>query len=270
MKARLTSWNIFWLLLAAVYFILPLYGTAEYSLETTPGHYGFDAYKQILTDPAFKDSFLFSLKLAVATVLIGELLMVPTVYWVNLRLPKFRPVLDFVSVLPFVVPPITLIVGILHVFQKVSIVSNDDLHVLPAGSQILVFTYVILALPFIYRSLDAGMRSIRLQTLTEAAQSVGAGWLTVMVRVILPNLRFAILSGAFLTVTLVLGEFTIASIALVGNTFPVYVYETGTTETHASGALAIISFGLTWLAMLGILFIGRGAGRQQAQIGGAR
>jgi putative spermidine/putrescine transport system permease protein len=270
MRARLTPWNIFWLLAAAVYFLLPLYGTAQYSLETTPGHYSFDAYKQVLQDPAFKDSFLFSLKLAIATVLIGEILMVPTVYWVNLRLPRFRPVLDFVSVLPFVVPPITLIVGILHVFQNVSIVSTADFHVIPAGSQILVFSYAILALPFIYRSLDAGMRAIKLQTLTEAAQSVGAGWLTVMIRVILPNLRFAILSGAFLTVTLVMGEFTMASIALVGNTFPVYIQYIGSTETHPSGALAIISFGLTWLAMLGILFIGRGAGRQQAQVGGAR
>jgi len=258
---RLTPWNIFWLLFAVVYFFLPLYGTAEFSLETGPGTYGFKHYLEILQDPAFKSDFILSLKLALATVAIGIVLMVPTVYWVNLRLPRLRRVIDFIAVLPFVVPPVALAVGILRLFHPwIWLIS---------GPQILALAYVILALPFTYRSLDAGMRSIDLRTLTEAAQSVGAGWLRVLWSVILPNLRYAMLSAAFLTITLVMGEYTMASLMLF-NTFAVYVEYTGETKANAAAALAIISFALTWAAMLGILFLGRGVGRRQGQLTGTR
>jgi len=240
---------------------LPLYGTAEFSLETGPGQYGTKHYLEILRDPAFKTSFLFSLKLAVETVAVGVVLMVPTVYWVNLRLPRVRRIMDFIAVLPFVVPPVALAVGILHLFQS-------QLWLI-SGPQILVLAYVILALPFTYRSLDAGMRAINLHTLTEAGQSVGAGWFRVLWSVILPNLRYAMLSAAFLTVTLVMGEYTMSSLMLF-NTFAVYVEYTGEAKANAAAALAIISFALTWAAMLGILFLGRGVGRRQAQVTGTR
>lgn len=260
-KARLTPWNIFWLALAILYFFLPLYGTAEFSLETGAGKYGFTHYQEILQDPAFKTDFILSLKLALATVAIGIVLMVPTVYWVNLRLPRLRRVIDFIAVLPFVVPPVALAVGILRLFQsQIWLIS---------GPQILALAYVILALPFTYRSLDAGMRSIDVHTLTEAAQSVGAGWLRTLWSVLLPNLRFAMLSAAFLTITLVMGEYTMASLMLF-NTFAVYVEYTGETKANAAAALAIISFALTWGAMLGILFLGRGVGRRQGPLTGTR
>jgi putative spermidine/putrescine transport system permease protein len=258
---RLTPANIVWLVLAALYFLVPLYGSAEFSLEVGRGKYGFDAYRVILQDPAFRDSFVLSLELAIATVAISIALMVPTVYLVNLRFPRVRRVIDLIAVLPFVVPPVALAVGVLRLFQPLTW--------LISGPQILVFVYVILALPFSYRSLDAGMRAIDLHTLTEAAQSLGAGWLTVLLRVILPNTRFAMLSASFLTITLVMGEYTISSLMLF-NTFAVYVEYIGETKANPAAALAMISFGLTWAAMLGVLFLGRGVGRREAQIGGAR
>lgn len=259
--ARLTPWNILWLLLAGLYFLVPLIAAAEFSLETGPGKYGFDAYQVILQDPSFGDSFAYSLKLAVITTMAIMVLMVPTVYWVHLRLPRLRRVMDFIAVLPFVVPPITLAVGILALFQPFTW--------LISGPQILVPAYMVLALPFTYRSLDAGMRSIDLHTLTEAAQSLGASWLTILLRVILPNLRFSMLSAAFLTITLVMGEYTISALMLFP-TFSVYVFTTGNEKAHPAAALSMISLALTWAAMLGILWLGRGVGRRQVQIGGTR
>lgn len=259
--SRLTPWDVFWLVLAALYFLVPLAASAEFSLETGPGKYGFDAYQVILQDPSFRDGFLYSFKLALATVVVIVILMVPTVYWVNLKLPRLRSVLDFIAVLPFVVPPIALAVGILQLFNPLTWLSS--------GPQILVPAYMVLALPFTYRSLDAGMRAIDLRTLTEAAQSVGASWLTILLRIILPNLRFAMLSAAFLTITLVMGEYTISSLMLFP-TFAVYVFTTGNEQAHPAAALAMISLALTWAAMFGILFLGRGVGRRQVQIGGTR
>ncbi len=263
-RGRFTPWDAFWLVLAALYFLVPLVGSAEFSLETGPGRFGFDAYGKTLRDPAFQSSFLLSLELAVATVVISIVLMVPTVYWVHLKLPRLRPVLDFIGVLPFVVPPVTLAIAILGVFRPVGW--------LLSGPHILALTYVILALPFTYRSLDAGMRAIDLRTLTEASRGLGASWTTVLLRIILPNLRFAILSAAFLTVTLVMGEYTIASLMLF-NTFATYMQQIGIEQANQAAALAMISLLLTWAAMFGILFLGRGTrgiGRRQAQIGGTR
>lgn len=262
-SSRLTPWNIFWIVVAAAYFVIPLWGTAEFSLETLPGKYGFDNYGHILQDPTFKDDFLLSAKIALETVIVSVVLMVPTVYWVNLKLPKMKPVMDFIAILPFVVPPITLAVGVLHTFNR------PGLGWLLADEKILALTYVVLALPFTYRSLDAGMRSINLATLTEAAQNLGAGQLTILLRVVLPNIRFALLSAVFLTATLVLGEYTVASLMLF-NTFPVYIQYTGATQAQPAAALSMISFGLTWLAMLGVLVLGRGVGRRHTAIGGPR
>ena len=263
-RGRFTVVDGVWLALAALYFLVPLIGSAEFSLETGPHRYGFDAYDATLRDPNFQSSFLLSFELAVSTVLLSIVLMVPTVFWVNLRLPRLRPVLDFIGVLPFVVPPVTLAIAILRMFRSVPW--------LISGPQILVLVYVILALPFTYRSLDAGIQAIALRTLTEAGQSLGASWATILLRIVLPNLRFAILSAAFLTVTLVMGEYTMASLLLF-NTFATYMFQIGSDQANQAAALAILSLLLTWAAMFGILFLGRGTGGRggrQAQIGGAR
>ncbi len=238
--------------MAALYFLVPLYSTLQFSLDTGPHTYGFKWYAQIFADPMFRTSFLFSLRLAIETVVIGLVLMVPTVYWVHLRLPQLRPLMDVITILPFVVPPVALVVGLAGVFN-----------VMPwllANSQILAFIYVIFALPFTYRSLDAGMRAIDVRTLTEAAQSVGApGWKTLLF-VILPNIRTAMLGGAFLTVAIVMGEYTISSLLLF-NTFAVYMQYIGGTEAQPAAALAIISFTLTWGAMMGLFLLSRRRGR---------
>ena len=286
MKKRLllNPWNLIWLIFAGLYFLVPLYGTAEFSLETTPGHHGFDAYQAVLQQSQFWSMFSLSLEIAVGTVIISLLLMLPTVFWVHLRLPRLRPMLDFIAVLPFVVPPVTLAVGILRLFgaatQQPSGVGNvfigepsswllsGTIFGLPSGIQLLALSYVVLAMPFTYRALDAGVRAIDLRTLTEAAQSLGAGWARVLLWIILPNLRSAMLSAAFLTLTLVMGEYTMASLMLL-NTFPIYMFQIGNEQAYQAAALAVISLLLTWIALLGVLVLGRSANSREVQVGGA-
>jgi putative spermidine/putrescine transport system permease protein len=81
----------------------------------------------------------------------------------------------------------------------------------------LFWAYVILALPYAYRALSAGLTAINVTTLSEAARSLGASWFTVIVRVIVPNMWQAILNTMVLTSALVLGEFTIAYLLLYQN-----------------------------------------------------
>src|SRR5215510_5830145 len=80
-----------------------------------------------------------------------------------------------------------------------------------------VFTVVgmllVLVLPFAYRAIDASLASIDLRTLAEAARSLGAGWATTILRVVVPNIWSGILSAAFISIAVVLGEYTIASLS---------------------------------------------------------
>jgi putative spermidine/putrescine transport system permease protein len=119
-----------------------------------------------------------------------------------------------------------------------------------------------------YRSVDAGLRSIDIRALTEAAQSLGSGWLTIIVRIILPNLRVAVLSGAFLSLAIVIGEYTIASY-LARPAFGPYLQERGANRTFEPAAVSLISFGLTWLAMIAISLLGRGS-RSKITLAGAK
>ena len=139
-------------------------------------------------------------------------LMVPTTVYVHLRLPRLRPLMEAITILPIVIPPIVLIIGVLKVAPGFLIASPN----------LLGLEYVILAMPFAYRSLDAGLRSFDAKTMVEASNSLGAGWPTTLWRVVIPNLRTAMLSATVLTVALVLGEYTMASLDNC-QTFPVWI-----------------------------------------------
>ena len=200
--------------------------------------------------------------LAVETIVIGLVLLVPTVYWVHLKLPRLRPVIGFLALIPFVVPPIVLVVGLLDLYKG----SPTWFYAEPYG--FLVAAYVILAFPYMYFALDSGFRAIDIHTMTEAAQSLGAGWPTTLRRVILPNVKGAAIAGALLTLAIVMGEYTIASLAAF-DTFPVYIQYINETKAYEPAALTLISFGLTWAAMLALLLVGGRRARGQA-VAGAR
>lgn len=262
MRRRIAPGAVVWLLVAAAYFLIPLFATFIYSLRSnetgtccTLANYG-----EIIHDPAFWKSFRISFVLALETIVIGLVLLVPTVYWVNLKLPRLRPVLAFLALIPFVVPPIVYVVGLLDVFRG----TPDWFYAKPYG--FLVAAYVILAFPYIYFALDAGFRAIDVHTLTEASQSLGASWRTTLGRVILPNIRGAALAGALLTLAIVMGEYTIASLATF-DTFPVYIQYVNENKGFPASALVLLSFGITWAAMIAIVLAGRG--RAQTQVGGA-
>ena len=268
---RSLLWSGFWIFLCILYFFLPLYATLDFSLRAQRGTLSLLAYQRELADPQFLKTFAFTGTIAILTVIFSLLLMVPTVYWVRLRLPRLRPVVEFVTLLPFVIPAIVLVFGLIRVFSGGLLpLTNTYLGKVPIGTDILLIAgYIILGFPYIYRSVDAGLSSIDVITLTEAAQSLGAGWGTILFRVIIPNLRSALLSASFLTLAIVIGEYTIATFLVGLKAFGPYMWQIGQNKAYESSALAIISFLLTWIFM-GLLFIFGRRGPGQAQIAGGR
>ena len=193
--------------------------------------------------------------LAIATIIVGVLLVVPTAYWVQLRLPRLRPVVEFLTLLPLVIPAIVLVFGYIRIYGSSSLIpftANER-----STDLLLTFSYVTLALPYMYRAVDTGLRAIDVRTLTEAAETLGAGWPRILFTVILPNVRMAVLSGAFLTFAIVIGEFTMASL-LSRPAFGPYLQLMGANRAYEPSALAIIAFVVTWACMGLIQVFGRG------------
>lgn len=251
-SGKFWAWVTF--ILGAAYFFIPLIATVEFSMRMKRGEYSFEAYRVVLGDSRFQESFTFSVVAAVFTIILGVLLVVPTAYWIRLRLPQLRPVVEFVTLLPLVIPAIVIVFGYIRMYG-----SNSPLPFLSSDigtSALLVIGYATLALPYMYRAVDTGLRTIDVRTLTEAAQILGAGWTTIISRVILPNVLIAVLSGAFLTFAIVIGEFTMASL-LNRPAFGPYLQNIGANRAYEPAALAIIAFVITWGCMSVIQVLSR-------------
>jgi putative spermidine/putrescine transport system permease protein len=244
---------VLWLLLGAAYFLIPLIATLIFSLRSnqTGTCCTLENYGTIIHDPQFLKTIKTSFILSLETIFLTLVLLVPTVYWVHLKLPRLRSVIGFMALVPFVIPPIILVVGLLDVYKG----TPTWFYAEPYG--FLVAAYVILAFPYMYFSLDTGFRSIDVHTLTEASQSLGAHWTTTLVRVILPNIKSAALAGSFLTLAIVMGVFTIASLA-VFDTFPIYIQYINQNKAYPAASVTLLAFAITWAAMVALLAAGRG------------
>jgi len=233
-------------LLGASLFIVPLIATFYFSLKMTRGELGFAAYQSVFNSAVFLKTVTYSSVASLAAIMIGAIIIVPTAYWVRLKTPKIRPVVEFISLLPLIVPPVVLVFGYIRLFG-----SNSWLPLTESAfgtDVLLVLGYVVLSMPYMYRAVDNGMAAIDIATLSEAAQSLGASRMRTIVSVIFPNVRAAVISGAFLTFSISLGEFVLASL-LNRPAFGPYLVQLGEDRAYEPAALAIMSFAFTWACL---------------------
>ena len=257
-RRKSSVWSWFWMILGILYFFLPLLATFIFSLKAKLGVLSFKAYANIFNDQAFVYNFSYSVLWAVLTIVVGILLFVPTAFLIRLKVPKFRSAVEFITLLPFVIPAIVFVFGLVRTFSHPPLLIVNSPALLIAG-------YTVLSMPYMYRAVDTGLRSIDVKTLTEAGQSLGAGWGSILFDIILPNIRVAILSGAFLSFAIVIGELILAQY-LAKPAFAPYMAYQIQQKAYEPAAMAVVSFALTWAAMGIIDLVGRGRG--QAQVGG--
>ncbi|HEX4715372.1 MAG TPA: ABC transporter permease subunit [Ktedonobacteraceae bacterium] len=253
------------LILVAIYFLVPLVATLAFGVSDGKS-FSLQALASIFHDADFTSTLLLSLELAVASMLLTVLLVTPTAYWVQLRLPQARVLMDILALVPFAVPAIVMAFGLIEVYSNVNpLISVLSLGLVPLLSNgvnivntppLLVCAYVIIALPFVYRPIDNNLRAINTRVLTEAAASLGCGWWRTFLTVILPNIWPGVISAALLTFSTAMGEFTLASLFGL-YTFPIYLNGIGQSDAHKAAALTILSFLLTLLCVLGILLLTR-------------
>lgn len=256
------------LFLAALYFLVPVAASLWFTVDDPAKGITFDAYAKGLSDEGMLGALGLSLRLGLATVALGLLLMVPTMVVVALRLPRLRRVIEVLCMVPLIVPPIALVAGVSTVlsweqdlaatpfYRTFQLLQNKDFPL------VLVLVYTVMSLPFLYRALDAGLRGIDLKTLVEASRSLGASRTATLWRVVVPNLRAAVVSGAVLGLAMVLGEFTVATV-LGFEPFAVWMVHVGETEAQLSVAAAMLSLLLTWGLLLLLTNLAGGRARNR-------
>ena len=225
-RRRLQIFRIVTLLAFAAFFLIPLYAMVAFSFQgSKPGTHTFSAWKQIISYPGLLGAIEITVELAAITAIVMLVLLVPTMIWVRLKVPRLGRVIEFLCLLPLTIPAIVLVVGLAPVYRHIRAS-------LSLSALMLFGVYVVLALPYAYRALAAGLDAIDARTLAEAARSLGGNWFTVIARVIVPNLWQALLNATLLTVALVLGEFTIASLLLYTN-LQVALYDISRSSLNA-------------------------------------
>jgi putative spermidine/putrescine transport system permease protein len=256
-------WAIVVLTLSAVYFLLPLYATAVYGFSNGK-HFTLQPLWDGLGDPGFQTSLRLSLFYSVLTTLLALAVVAPTAYMVELRFQRLRSTIEFLSILPFVIPPIILVVGLSSMYgikSPVNLLASSWAPVLLMGG------YFILTLPFTFRAIDNALRAVDVRTLTEASSSLGAGTIRTFMKVIVPSISLGLVSAALLAFTTAMGEFTLA--ALLGYpTFPVYLLNVNGWQPHMGEALVLVSFLITWAGVIALAAVSRRTPGTQVVRGG--
>jgi putative spermidine/putrescine transport system permease protein len=256
-RARTALRVVLWLLFG-LFFLFPLYAMADFSTRNLiEGGRTLAAWHNLVADEALYQAIVVSVLLAVFTVVAMLVLLVPTMIWVRLRAPWARRAIEFLCLLPLTIPALVIVVGLRNVYLWVT-------YFLGESALTLTFVYVVLVLPFAYRSLDAALAAIDLRTLSEAARSLGAGWAATITRVIVPNIWPGILSAAFISIAVVLGEYTIASLSGY-QTLQVQIVAIGKSNgpTSVAASLAVLLLGFVLLLALAVVTRGRQRAREE-------
>jgi putative spermidine/putrescine transport system permease protein len=256
-RRRLNAFRYIVFTVFGAFFLLPLLALLRMSLEPAAGEGGWSvaAWKQIVSysvvgTPSLISRVAVTLELGVVTAAAVLVLLVPTMIWIKLRVPWISRTVEFLCLLPLTIPAIVLVVGLVPVYNWIQQRNVSTL--------MLFWVYVVLVLPYAYRALAAGLNSVDVKTLSEAARGLGASWFTVMLRIIAPNMRQGILNASLLAFSLVLGEFPIAYLLLYVN-LQVELYSISRNTPNAS-VLFSTSFAalvFTFLLLLILSYVGR-------------
>jgi putative spermidine/putrescine transport system permease protein len=246
-----------WLIIGFLFFTVPIFSAALFSVQVGDGTYTLTAYSRMLTDPGLSESLWLSTKLVFMTVGIVLLLMVPTVTWLHIRAQKAKRTVEFITLLPLIIPPVVTALGLLSSMPSF----------LKDSPYLLGFAYGALTMPYTYRALDAGLNSIDVRTLVDAGRGLGASWKQVLSSVIAPNIKSAIFGAIFLAVALVLGEFVVSSL-LIWNTLPVWMALVGMSDAEGAVAVSVMSLLFVWLLLM-VLSLLDGSRKVKINVGGA-
>lgn len=167
------------------------------------------------------EPFYLTLKLAVTTTIVLFFIGLPVSYWLAFSSSRFKVFLEAFIGLPLVLPPSVLGFYLLMAFSPENVVGKFLEGYFDTR---LVFTFpglvvasVIYSLPFMIQPLQSGFRMLP-GNLIEASYTLGKGKFVTLTRVLLPNIKSALLTACILTFAHTVGEFGV--VLMVGGNIP--------------------------------------------------
>lgn len=237
-------WRRTIIVLVSFYLLLPIAAMLDFSTKTLSGSRGLASWKAIFQQPDLISAIWTSIELAIIVVALVFFLVVPTVVWVHLKLPRLRRPIELICLLPLAIPGIVLVVGVSGIYRWISIHISESPLTLAA-------VYSMLILPYTYRSLSASLNSVDVHTLAEASRTLGASTYRMLFGVIMPTIRSGVMSGAVISIALVLGEFTLSSL-LNFQTMQVEINLVGQTDGGIAVAISLASLLFVFLLLVAI------------------
>jgi spermidine/putrescine transport system permease protein len=207
---------------------LPLAVLAVYSFNESPysaGWTGFTLkwYWKFFTDGRIMEALQTSLIVAVGAVAIAAVL--GTLMAVGLSRYHFpgKKLYQGIAYLPLIIPDIAIAVSTLVFLAAVAIPLSNGFVQLGLGT--IVASHVVFCIAYIALVVSTRLTNID-PHLQEAALDLGATPLQAFIRVLLPELTPAILSGCLLAFVLSLDDFLIASFTAGGGvkTLPIEIF----------------------------------------------
>lgn len=243
LRIRIARWVI--LIIVGLYLLVPIAAMLDFSFRPYGGgnqNRSLRAWRVIPQNRNLIDAMSLSFSLAVIVILAIFILIVPTLLWVHLKLPKLKRPMELICLIPLAIPAIVLVVGISPLYRFISIHITES----PLA---LAGIYSMLVLPYVYRSLSSALDIADINTLYEAARTLGSGTMRLMIQVIMPTIRSGIMNGAVIAIALVLGEFTIASLLNFEN-LQVTLFQVGRSDGNVAVAVSVASLLLVLILLI--------------------
>lgn len=207
------------------------------------------------------EPFLLSFKLASLTAVILFLVSLPLSWYLSQTKSKIKPLLEAITALPIVLPPSVLGFYILWMLS-----SNSPLGAFFEDTfgihLVFSFTGLVVAscfysLPFMVQPLQNGFESINKNTL-EASYLAGKSQLETIFKVVLPNMKPALLTAIIVTFAHTIGEFGV--VLMVGGSIPgetkvasVAIYEmVEIMDYNAAHVYSIIMLIISFIVLLSV------------------
>lgn len=244
----LTAWGILGFLLLPSLVVIPLsFGGVSRELVFPPRTFSLGLYREYFAGSAWLGPTWLSMRVAAWTTFISLVLGVPAAY--GLARGRFRGqrLVMLFLLSPIMVPSVVVALGLYIYFIQTGI-SQGELR--------LILGLTVVSMPFLIVTTTAGLQDID-PNLERAAMICGANSLTILFRVVLPQLKGALFGGALFAFLISFDEVVVAWFVTQPGyvTLPIKMFSS--IQWEISPVLAAVSSMLTLLSaticILGVL-----------------
>lgn len=230
-----------------------------WTTQLFPPEYSGENYLELFTESRMWIPILNSLQMAAIATVANVVLAFTAAYLLVRRNVRGRTLLGALVILPWALPGTVLAIALATTFS-----TNDP----ASGRFLLVGTFAILPLAYFIRNIPlvtrAALTSFRQfdPALEEAAESLGAGWVTTMKRIALPLVLPGLAAGALLAFVTALGEFVASILLYTQRTRPISMAILSELRAFDFGGAA--AYGVFLIVLMAIVFM---AGYQKVSTG---